>query len=137
MNWEVYETPSAPKAKNVIFLVGDGLSVAHRTAARLMSKGMAGAIAVIAMSARGTMHVNREVFYMDKIAVGPGARDAIDINAPVKENIARVAKALGKRHLSDAKRAAGDGSAGLRRRAQMRAHSQAMTPAKAATRKSK
>ncbi len=63
----------------------------------LMSKGLPGAIAVIAMSAQGTMNVAREVFYMDKIAVGPGAADAIDIEAPVKDNIARVAKALGKR----------------------------------------
>jgi fructose-1,6-bisphosphatase II len=62
----------------------------------LMSKGLPGAIAVIAMSARDTMHVAKEVFYMDKIAVGPGARAAIDINAPVAENINRVAKALGK-----------------------------------------
>jgi alkaline phosphatase len=40
VTWNVYATPEAPKAKNVIFLLGDGLSVAHRTAARLMSKGM-------------------------------------------------------------------------------------------------
>ena len=38
--WTVYGTGEAPKAKNVIFLLGDGLSVAHRTAARIMSKGM-------------------------------------------------------------------------------------------------
>ncbi|MGE0060192.1 MAG: class II fructose-bisphosphatase [Dehalococcoidia bacterium] len=63
----------------------------------LMSKGLPGAIAVIAMSAQGTMNVAREVFYMDKIAVGPGAKDAIDIDAPVDVNIANVAKALGKR----------------------------------------
>ncbi len=40
VTWDVYATPETPKAKNVIFLLGDGLSVAHRTAARLMSKGM-------------------------------------------------------------------------------------------------
>ncbi|MBL3607941.1 alkaline phosphatase [Rhodovulum sulfidophilum] len=40
VTWEVYATPAAPKAKNIIFFVGDGLSVAHRTAARIMSKGM-------------------------------------------------------------------------------------------------
>lgn len=38
--WEVYGTAARPKARNVIFLLGDGLSVAHRTAARIMSKGM-------------------------------------------------------------------------------------------------
>lgn len=40
VTWDVYATPATPKAKNIIFLVGDGLSVAHRTAARLMAKGM-------------------------------------------------------------------------------------------------
>lgn len=40
VNWQVYATPTAPKAKNVIFFLGDGMSVAHRTGARIMSKGM-------------------------------------------------------------------------------------------------
>jgi len=40
VSWEVYGTPAQAKAKNIIFLVADGLSVAHRTGARLMSKGM-------------------------------------------------------------------------------------------------
>ncbi|SON55464.1 Alkaline phosphatase H precursor [Hartmannibacter diazotrophicus] len=40
VTWDVYATPAEPKAKNIIFIVGDGLSVAHRTAARIMSKGM-------------------------------------------------------------------------------------------------
>ncbi|CAH1648008.1 Alkaline phosphatase [Hyphomicrobiales bacterium] len=40
VTWDVYGTADKPKAKNVIFLIGDGLSVAHRTAARIMSKGM-------------------------------------------------------------------------------------------------
>lgn len=40
VTWEVYDTPATPKARNVIFFLGDGMSVAHRTGARLMSKGM-------------------------------------------------------------------------------------------------
>ncbi|MGE7370271.1 alkaline phosphatase [Neorhizobium sp. NPDC001467] len=40
VTWNVYGTPAQAKAKNVIFLIADGLSVAHRTAARIMSKGM-------------------------------------------------------------------------------------------------
>jgi alkaline phosphatase len=39
VTWEVYGTP-ARKARNVILFVGDGLSMAHRTAARMLSKGM-------------------------------------------------------------------------------------------------
>ena len=38
--WEVYATGAEAKAKNIIFLIADGLSVAHRTGARIMSKGM-------------------------------------------------------------------------------------------------
>jgi alkaline phosphatase len=38
--WEVYGTPKGRVAKNVILFIGDGLSVAHRTAARIMSKGI-------------------------------------------------------------------------------------------------
>lgn len=38
VNWTVYATPER-RAKNVILFVGDGLSVAHRTAARILSKG--------------------------------------------------------------------------------------------------
>ncbi len=40
VTWEVYGTPDTPVARNVIFLIADGLSVAHRTAARIMSRGM-------------------------------------------------------------------------------------------------
>ncbi|MET0869021.1 MAG: alkaline phosphatase [Pseudorhodoplanes sp.] len=38
--WTVYDT-GPRKAKNVILLIGDGLSPAHRVAARLLSKGIA------------------------------------------------------------------------------------------------
>ena len=40
VTWDVYNTGETQKAKNVIFLIADGFSVAHRTAARIMSKGM-------------------------------------------------------------------------------------------------
>lgn len=40
VNWDVYQTPQKRQAKNVILFVGDGLSVAHRTGARLLSKGI-------------------------------------------------------------------------------------------------
>jgi fructose-1,6-bisphosphatase II len=59
----------------------------------LMSKGMPNSVSVIAVSERGTMFDPSAVFYMDKIATGAESADVIDINAPVGENIARVAKA--------------------------------------------
>ncbi|MGL4260921.1 MAG: alkaline phosphatase [Afipia sp.] len=40
VTWTVYET-GPRKAKNVILFIGDGLSPAHRVAARLLSKGIA------------------------------------------------------------------------------------------------
>src|SRR5881394_2665138 len=52
----------------------------------LMSKGMPGAIAVIAVSERGTMFDPSAVFYMEKIAAGPEAVEAIDITASTGEN---------------------------------------------------
>ena len=60
----------------------------------LLSKGLPGAITTMAMSARGTMRVPAHIFYMDKICVGPGARDAIDVEASVETNVANIARAL-------------------------------------------
>lgn len=62
----------------------------------LLAQGMPGAIAVVAVAERGTMFNPPGIVYMDKIAVGESAKGAIDINAPVSQNIANVAKALNK-----------------------------------------
>jgi fructose-1,6-bisphosphatase II len=59
----------------------------------LMSKGLPNAISVLAVAERGAMFDPSAVFYMDKIAVGPEAVHAIDITAPIGENIRKVAKA--------------------------------------------
>ncbi|MCW0214767.1 MAG: fructose-bisphosphatase class II family protein, partial [Pseudonocardia sp.] len=59
----------------------------------LMAKGMPNALAVLAVAERGAMFDPSAVFYMEKIAVGPEAADAIDITAPIAENIRKVAKA--------------------------------------------
>jgi fructose-1,6-bisphosphatase II len=59
----------------------------------LMSKGLPNAISVLAVAERGAMFDPSAVFYMDKIAVGPDAVDAIDITAPIGENLRQVAKA--------------------------------------------
>jgi fructose-1,6-bisphosphatase II len=63
----------------------------------LTSLGRGGAISVIAMSERGTMFDPGPCVYMEKIAAGPAAADAIDLNAPVTANLEAVAKALGER----------------------------------------
>ncbi|MEY3737028.1 MAG: class fructose-bisphosphatase [Actinomycetota bacterium] len=59
----------------------------------LTAKGMANAISVIALAERGTMFDPTTVFYMRKLVVGPEAADVIDITAPTKENLQRIAKA--------------------------------------------
>lgn len=38
VTWDVYGTPSTPRVKNVILFIGDGMSVAHVTAARILSR---------------------------------------------------------------------------------------------------
>ena len=40
VTWSVYDTPRERAARNVILFIGDGLSIAHRTAARMLSKGI-------------------------------------------------------------------------------------------------
>ena len=61
----------------------------------LTAKGMPGAIAVVALSERGTMFDPGPCVYMEKVAAGAEAADAIDIEAPVGENVRRVAKTKG------------------------------------------
>ena len=62
----------------------------------LTANGMPGALAVIALSERGTMYSPGSLVYMDKIAVGPDAKGVVELDAPVKENLARIAKAKDK-----------------------------------------
>jgi fructose-1,6-bisphosphatase II len=63
---------------------------------RLTALGQPNAIAVIAVAERGTMFFPGAAVYMDKIATGPEAADAIDIDASPAENVRRVAEAKGK-----------------------------------------
>ncbi len=62
---------------------------------RLTANGAPNAIAVIAVAERGTMFSPGAAVYMDKIAVGAAAADAIDIRQSPAENVRRVAEAKG------------------------------------------
>ena len=79
--------------------IGDGtgpevdVAVDPLEGTRLTALGMPNAIAVIAVSERGTMFDPGAALYMNKIAVGPEAADAIDIDATPTENLERVAEA--------------------------------------------
>ena len=62
----------------------------------LTSLGRNNAIAVISVAERGSMFNPGPCVYMEKIAVGPEARDVIDLDAPVQANLEAVAKAKGE-----------------------------------------
>jgi fructose-1,6-bisphosphatase II len=61
----------------------------------LVAKGMPNAIATVAAAPRGTMFDPGPMFYMSKLAVGPDARDVIDIDAPINDNLRKIARAKG------------------------------------------
>ena len=59
----------------------------------LCATGSNNAIAVLAAASKGGLLYAPDI-YMQKIVVGPTARGCIDIDAPVKDNLARIAKAF-------------------------------------------
>jgi len=61
----------------------------------LCALGANNAIAVLAASERGGL-LNAPDIYMDKIVVGPSCRGAIDIDAPVKDNLKAIARKLSR-----------------------------------------
>jgi len=81
--------------------VGDGTGPACDVAVdpidgtRLTANGMSNAISVLAVAARGSMYDPSAVYYMSKLVTGPAAAGAVDIEGPVADNIAAVAKAKG------------------------------------------
>ncbi len=62
----------------------------------LTAKGRSGALAVIALSERGTMFNPGPCVYMEKLAVGPLGRGVVDLSATPTENLKELAKRLGK-----------------------------------------
>jgi len=62
---------------------------------RLTARGGANALSVLSMAEHGTMFDPGPCVYMEKIAAGQEAADVIDIEAPIEDNIAKVAKAKG------------------------------------------
>jgi fructose-1,6-bisphosphatase II len=81
--------------------VGDGtgpevdVAVDPLEGTRLTALGQPNAITVIALAERGTMFFPGAAMYMEKIAVGPEAIDAIDIEASPTDNVLAVAEAKG------------------------------------------
>jgi len=86
--------------------IGDGsqlqvdIAVDPIDGTNLVARGLPGAISVVALSAKGTINCPRQFVYMNKIVTGPEAKDYIDINAPVAENLKEIARAK-KRKVSE------------------------------------
>jgi len=82
--------------------VGDGnpplvdVAVDPVDGTRLTAEGMPGALAVLALAERGSMYSPGKLVYMDKIAVGEDAVGVVDLDAPIVENLTKVAKVKGK-----------------------------------------
>src|SRR3954465_12948422 len=63
----------------------------------LTAKALPDALAVLALAERGTMFDPGPCVYMEKLAVAADLADAVDLDAPIADNLARVARARGKR----------------------------------------
>src|SRR5215216_4895371 len=61
----------------------------------LCALGANNAIAVLAAAERGGL-LNAPDIYMDKIVVGPSCRGAVDMDAPVHDNLKNIARRLGR-----------------------------------------
>ena len=83
--------------------VGDGtgpgvdVAVDPIDGTRLTALGQPNALSVIALAERGSMFFPGAAVYMEKVATGAQAADAIDIRESPAENVRRVAKAKGVR----------------------------------------
>ncbi len=64
---------------------------------RPLAEGRVNSISTVALAPRGTMYNPGPFVYMNKIAVGPAAKGAINVEASVEENLREIAKASGKR----------------------------------------
>jgi fructose-1,6-bisphosphatase II len=62
----------------------------------LTALGRGGALAVIAVSERGTMFDPGPCVYMEKLAVGPRGKGSVDIRKSPTENLHSLSKALGR-----------------------------------------
>jgi fructose-1,6-bisphosphatase II len=63
----------------------------------LTAKSLPDAIAVVAIAERGTMFDPGPCVYMEKLAVAGDVADVVDLDAPIAENLRRIAERRGKR----------------------------------------
>lgn len=63
---------------------------------KLLAYGRPNAISVVGTAPGGTMYNPGPSYYMQKLVVPSAAKDVVDLDAPVKENLSNIAKSLGK-----------------------------------------
>lgn len=63
---------------------------------RPLAFGLWNSIATVALAPRGTMFDPGPFLYMNKIAVGAHSKDVIDIEAPIEDNLKKIARAKGE-----------------------------------------
>jgi fructose-1,6-bisphosphatase II len=66
----------------------------------LTARGLPNAITVVALAERNSMYYSPNIVYMQKIAVGPQAKGAIDVSAPARDNLIRIARFM-ERNVED------------------------------------
>ena len=92
------EKDDAPMLEPDEQLGGDGpaydIAVDPLECTSLCAAGLPGALTTISMAARGAMRSPGPAFYMDKLVVGPAARDALDFERGPIENARAIAAAL-------------------------------------------
>ena len=82
--------PSFPTAREVPEV---DIAVDPLEGTNLCATGAPGAITVLAASERGGL-LNAPDCYMEKIVVGPSCKDAVELDAPVADNLKNIAKRL-------------------------------------------
>ncbi|MDN4628239.1 class II fructose-bisphosphatase [Erwinia sp. ACCC 02193] len=94
---EIDEAPMLYIGEKVGSGQGDAVDIAVDPieGTRMTAMGQANALAVLAVGDKGTF-LNAPDMYMEKLAVGPGAKGAIDLALPLAENLRNIARALQK-----------------------------------------
>ncbi|GKX55703.1 fructose-1,6-bisphosphatase [Leminorella grimontii] len=94
---EIDEAPMLYIGEKVGTGQGDAVDIAVDPieGTRMTAMGQANALAVLAVAEKGAF-LHAPDMYMEKLVVGPGAKDTIDLDLPLTENLKRIAAKLNK-----------------------------------------
>lgn len=94
---EIDEAPMLYIGENVGTGIGDKVDIAVDPieGTRMTAMGQSNALAVLAVGEKGSF-LRAPDMYMEKLIVGPNAKDAIDLERSLEQNLKAIALALGK-----------------------------------------